>query len=604
MFRIFLIIIIFAGFYLQIPDSLHKQESTYLSPSHICTSESRKEAFVSLSTSSRIAVIDMRKDQLKEYIDLTFAPGDIELTDNSRTLIVSEVGPEGSVHFISLKDKRIVKSTQTGHTTNALARTQDGSLLFAASRFSNSISVIDINKLEFIKSIDVAREPVEVVISPDDQMIAVANLLPGCAATDTLVSANISLIDRNYLEVVKNISLANGSQSIKGLAFSGDGRFLFLSHILSRNNLPTSQIQHGWINSNAISVIDMESQSYLTSFLLDNYNRGAANPAGMILTENGRELCIALSGVHELCIIDLPRLDSLLKNSTPGQLKHYPNDLMALNGIKTRIKLNGKSPRHLARYRESILVSSYFSTFAELIDDLERPESIRQISLGTEPVMDAERLGEFFFSDAGICFQQWQSCVSCHPDARADGLNWDLLNDGTGNPKNGKSLLYSHHTPPSMITGIREDAETAVRAGIKYILFSETEGYVAEAIDSYLLSLEAVPSPYLAKDGLSKKAKRGKKIFLEAGCMDCHSGVYHTDMQTYDAGTGEGMHENEKFDVPALSEVWRTAPYLYDGRAKTMKEVLTEFNPDDLHGKTSGLSEEELECLTEYVLSL
>ena len=52
---------------------------------------------------------------------------------------------------------------------------------------------------------------------------------------------------------------------------------------------------------------------------------------------------------------------------------------------------------------------------------------------------------------------------------RPDALNWDLLNDGIGNPKNTLSLLLSHQTPPVMITGVRASAEDAVRAGIKYI---------------------------------------------------------------------------------------------------------------------------------------
>ena len=32
----------------------------------------------------------------------------------------------------------------------------------------------------------------------------------------------------------------------------------------------------------------------------------------------------------------------------------------------------------------------------------------------------------------------------------ADGVNWDLLNDGMTNPKNAKSLVGSDRTPPSM----------------------------------------------------------------------------------------------------------------------------------------------------------
>ena len=61
------------------------------------------------------------------------------------------------------------------------------------------------------------------------------------------------------------------------------------------------------------------------------------------------------------------------------------------------------------------------------------------LSLGTVREPSLERKGEMLFNDAQLCFQGWQSCASCHPaDARADGLNWDLLNDGIGNPKNVK----------------------------------------------------------------------------------------------------------------------------------------------------------------------
>ena len=44
-----------------------------------------------------------------------------------------------------------------------------------------------------------------------------------------------------------------------------------------------------------------------------------------------------------------------------------------------------------------------------------------------------------------------------------------------GNPKNTKTLLLSHQTPPCMATGIRKNAEVAVRSGVKYILFMEGE---------------------------------------------------------------------------------------------------------------------------------
>ncbi len=53
-----------------------------------------------------------------------------------------------------------------------------------------------------------------------------------------------------------------------------------------------------------------------------------------------------------------------------------------------------------------------------------------------------------------------------------------------------------------------------------------------------------------------------------------------------------------------MREVWRTAPYLHDGRAPTVKSVFAEFDPDDLHGDQEQLSEKELYDLINDVLSL
>jgi cytochrome c peroxidase len=226
------------------------------------------------------------------------------------------------------------------------------------------------------------------------------------------------------------------------------------------------------------------------------------------------------------------------------------------------------------------------------------------IALGPKKPQTVNRIGEILFNDASICFQHWQSCTTCHPGSgRSDALNWDLLNDGMGNPKNTKSLLVSHKTPPAMITGIRDSAETAVRAGIKFILFAEQPEEIALAIDEYLKSLKPVPSPYLIDGKLSQAAERGREIFEKAGCASCHPAPLFTDLKKYTVGTAKDTEKNRDFDTPTLVEIWRTAPYLYDGRAVTIKEVLTKYNIDDMHGKTSSLTEEQINDLAEFVLS-
>jgi len=155
-----------------------------------------------------------------------------------------------------------------------------------------------------------------------------------------------------------------------------------------------------------------------------------------------------------------------------------------------------------------------------------------------------------------------------------------------------------------MMTGVRPDAETAVRSGIRHIQFAVRPEEDAVAIDEYLKSLKPVQSPYLVKGKMREQAKQGRKVFNKAGCASCHSSPLYTDLQKYDIGTGKGLDENQSFDTPTLIEVWRTAPYLYDGRSKTIKEVLTKHNADDQHGKTSTLTDEEINSLAEFILSL
>ena len=76
-----------------------------------------------------------------------------------------------------------------------------------------------------------------------------------------------------------------------------------------------------------------------------------------------------------------------------------------------------------------------------------------------------------------------------------------------------------------------------------------------------------------------------------------------TSGKAFDVGTGRGPEQAQPFDTPSLVEVWRTAPYLHDGRAATIREVLREYNPADRHGVTSNLSDGQIDDLALYVLS-
>ena len=123
-------------------------------------------------------------------------------------------------------------------------------------------------------------------------------------------------------------------------------------------------------------------------------------------------------------------------------------------------------------------------------------------------------------------------------------------------------------------------------------------------------------SPHIPAPGkLSEAAQRGKTLFFSkaVGCADCHSGPYYTDsslqkpFKLHDVGTGKDDPREKmgpKYDTPTLLGVYRTAPYLHHGKAKTLRDVLTTCNKEDKHGKTSHLQPDELDDLVEFLKSL
>jgi len=305
----------------------------------------------------------------------------------------------------------------------------------------------------------------------------------------------------------------------------------------------------------------------------------------------GRKIYVANYYSGTLSVIDLDVVTSEAEPGRMGKRNALPYVESIPLGTGSSIEPVGKT-RGLAR-----------------LDNVLRSEATaRQAGAPGGPLsqMDAVRKGDFYFHDASICLQGWQSCSSCHPgEARADGFNWDLLNDGIGNPKSTRSLLLAHRTPPAMSLGVRTNAEAAVRAGIKSILFTDQPEDVAAAIDEYLKSLNPVPSPHLVHGKLSPAARRGEKTFHRVGCADCHVPGLFTDLHPHDVGTRRTFDEpTDKFYTPTLIEVWRTAPYLHDGSAATMRDVVTTRNPNGEHGATRGLSNQEVDDLCEYVLSL
>ena len=136
-----------------------------------------------------------------------------------------------------------------------------------------------------------------------------------------------------------------------------------------------------------------------------------------------------------------------------------------------------------------------------------------------------------------------------------------------------------------------------------------------DALSAYITSLAKVPrSPYRNPDGsFTAAAIEGRKIFVRAGCVPCHSGPDFTDsasgilhdIQSILPTSGSRLFAKlPGIDTPSLKGVWQSAPYYHDGRAATLTELFATYNSKDQMGVTSNLTSTELGQLVEYLMEL
>lgn len=541
----------------------------------------------------------------------TALTGGVSATWDAGTTVGSVVVNGSDVYALSGElDGRLTKldadltesaSVSVGHTP--VDAVVVNGMIYVANRYSGTVTVHNASDLKLVTTIEVGREPVAMTVV--GQKIYVAHHLPEGPADEDLVSAKVSVIDTANNTLSKTIPLLNGTSGVKDIVASEDGSYVYVSNILARYGYPTSQLDRGWINTNGLTILDTAKEEVLTAVILDDVDLGAPNPWGLAIS--GKDLYITISGSHEIVHVNTDRLFSGIDTVNAGNheyvdsIEDIPNYIPFLDGISTRFSLEGEGSRALAISGGKAYVCQYFTGNLEVVD-LASKKATGTLSLGNQPEADDVRQGEALWFDGTKCYQSWESCASCHPDARVDGLNWDNLNDGLGNPKQAASMLYSHRTPPVMITGARDTAELAVRKGMEFIQFNTLGEEELCKIDEYLKSLTPVASPYLNSDGtLTESAQRGKILFESQGCVTCHPAPLYTDLQKHKSAiidTYDGW-ENRDFATPTLVEIWRTGPYFFNGQFVTLKEaVVASLKPNH------GLTDSQIEDLTNFVGSI
>jgi DNA-binding beta-propeller fold protein YncE len=594
----------------------------YRSPSALTPSLDGRFLYVAEQTAKRISVIDLTsKKVLKRILLPNEVTGIAAVSDNKLyATCSSDIWPKGTVCEIDVVAGRVVRRLPAGFGARSPVISPNGKFLYVCNQYGNDVQLIDISSGDVLMKLRTFHQPFSSALTPDGLVLVVADCVPEGKSTDQEVAAKISLVNTVEHRIDTVISLPNGSHSVFDVTVSPDGSYAFVSHLVAMFNIQAAEVEGGWVHTNNIAIIDIKNRRLLNDFPLDDPNLGAPNPWEISCSKDGSLLCVANAGSNELTIIELPKMlqIAIAKSSditTENGLKFTgcSHDLYALSTIKSRVSIRGRGPRAVTIIGKRAYTAGFFGDstgrdYVELFDLAPGKNTVKNagaISLGSPIPMDGLRKGEQAFFDATLCHQYWQSCSSCHPFARSDGLNWILGRDPTNTLKNAKSMVYSWWTPPTQWTGKRANAAESVRLGFVNSLFSEINYKLSTNIDTFLMRIQPVSSPYLVKGKLSSEAANGKNVFFNnhnCDCRKCHKGPLYTDLQLHPSSIPFWWDPSHKWDTPTMIETWRDPPYGHLGTFDQVEDIMKYKGHSE--SLKNGLTEEELKDLVEFVLSL
>jgi YVTN family beta-propeller protein len=361
-----------------------------------------------------------------------------------------------------------------------------------------------------------------------------------------------------------------------------------------------------------VSVIDLNAAGQRKRIPLDSF-RGAfvvSNPWEAAISPDGRRMYLVLAGTDDLFVGDL--LDDDYQ-----ELEYHDYAEVGRNPRAVKV-----SPDNKTVYVYNAL------DFAVAAYDADSMERIAAIPVCGNPLGEEVLLGKILFYSARqpMVGRRWISCASCHPDGDADGRTWHNP-EGLRNTQPLFGLAWTHPLHWSADRDEVQDFEHTIRGqlmqgrglvagSLNPALGSQNKGlsHKLDALAAYTNTHRFTLSPH-SKNGLSDAAKRGRILFFseQSRCATCHSGPLFTDSTPrskpllHDVGTGRDDASEKNgtaYDTPTLLGVYRSAPYLHDGSAATLRDLLTKQNQADQHGKTSQLTPQQVDDLVEFLKAL
>jgi YVTN family beta-propeller protein len=590
----------------------------YKTPLNLALAPDGRELLVACEASDSVIVVDARRRTVVDEIPVGGQPNDIAFGPDGRHAFVSN-RLDDSVAVIDVAERRVIRTIPVGDEPHGLLIDSKGEMLYVLNTSADNVSVIDIATFTEVKRLPASRNPWSLALSPDGERILVTNTLSRFVPFREPSRSEVTVIETGGTRVIDRIVLPDANL-LQGVSWHPGGEFAFVTLNRTKNLIPMTRILQGWTITNGLGIIWRDGT--VDQVLLDEPNLHFPDAADVAFTPDGRLALVTSSGSDRVAVVDVDRLIAMLEAASPDERQRViPNHLgKSIDFVVKQISTKN-SPR-------GILVDGDGATawVANALDDsltvidLDSLQAVERIDLGGPREMTRARYGERLFHSADITFQRQFSCHSCHPDGHIDGITYDIEPDGIGvNPVDNRTLRGILDTDPFKWEGT--NPSLARQCGPRLaVFFTRIQPFTPEELEALVSYIRTIPRPPnrhrpVGAD-LTPAQRRGKAVFERVvandgrviaendRCITCHFPPLFTDRSRRDVGTRMRLDGQGDFDVPHLSNIYDSAPYLHNGIAETLEEIWTRFNPDDRHGITNDMTKDQLNDLIEYLKTL
>ncbi|MBK8239785.1 MAG: PKD domain-containing protein [Deltaproteobacteria bacterium] len=613
---------------------------TATAPRHsaaLVLSPDQTELAVANTDSDSVSIVSVDRRSVVE-LEVGDAPLSLAYADDGSALVVACGGDRGLWHVDPVAGTA-ARSTELPSTPGELVALADGRVLVTLPSLA-AVAIVDDGEVSLIAT---AASPRAIAVDAGGTTAWVTHFLT------TGDHGLVSRVDLQTGELVGEITLAEdlgpdttasgrGFPNLLGTAvLTPAGDALWVGGLKSNTGRGAfvdgnDLTPHNRVRGAMFAIDAVGGELELTTRRLDTND--ADSVAAIAFSPRGRYAYLLHRGAGMLSVYDLPKAalvdasdGSVASFETRIDLGHVP-DAIAITDDGTRAWVRNELTRDVMEL------------------DLTEPTAaavVATIAVTDEPLSPQLLLGKQMFNRSRgpeHSEQNYIACASCHPSGGHDGRTWDFTQTGEGlrNTIDLRGHAGMGHGPVHWSANFDEiqDFENDIVDGFGgsglahdgMPPFAPLEGppnagrsAELDALAAYVTSLDAAPgSPWRTElGGLDAAAQRGKALFYDEviACASCHAPPRFTDSTLaadafvlHDVGTllpssgGRLGGPLVGLDTPSVLGVWATPPYLHDGRAADLHEVLTLHNPDDQHGHTSQLSDAELDDLIAFLLAL